>query len=136
MSAANIEIVRRFLDLGLTKRDFDGAFELAHRDAIFDWSNSLAPYRGVYHGAEQGREAWSAWLEAWERWDIDIVETIDLDAETLVVVTQVRAQGKGSGITVDAGGASLWRVRDGKIAYAKLFQSKEEALAAVSPPAT
>ena len=136
MSAANLDIVRRFLELGLTKRDFDAAFELAHPDAVFDWSNSLAPYRGVYQGAKQGKEAWSAWLEAWQRWDIDIVETIDLDAETLVVVTHVRAQGKGSGITVDAGGAGLWRVRDGKIAYAKLFQSKEEALAAVSPPAT
>jgi ketosteroid isomerase-like protein len=136
VSADNLEIVRRFLELGLTKRDFNGAFQLVQPDAEFDWSNSLAPYSGVYRGADQGREAWSAWLEAWERWDIDIVEAIELDAETLVVVTRVRAKGKGSGVTVDAGGAALWRVRDGKISYAKLFQSKDEALAAVSPPAT
>ena len=136
MSAPNLEIVRRFLDLGLTKRDFDGAFQLARPDAEFDWSNSLAPYRGVYHGAEEGRKAWISWLEAWERWDLDIVEAIEFDAETLVVVTHIRARGKGSGITVDAGGAGVWRVRDGKIVYAKLYQSKAEAVAAVSPPAT
>ena len=53
-----------------------------------------------------------------------------------MIVTHVRARGKGSGVTVEADGAGVWRVRDGKIAYAKLYQSKAEALAAVSRPAT
>ena len=54
MAAHNVEIVRRFLELASGDRDFDAAMELAHPDAEFDWSNSRAPYRGVYRGYRRG----------------------------------------------------------------------------------
>jgi ketosteroid isomerase-like protein len=59
---------------------------------------------------------------------------IEIDPETILVVNFVRARGKGSGIPVEARGASLWTVRDGKIMGAKLFRSKAEALEAVGVP--
>jgi hypothetical protein len=46
-------------------------------------------------------------------------------------VTLVRARGKGSGVVIEAHGASVWSVCDGKVTRAKLFQSKAEALEAV-----
>jgi ketosteroid isomerase-like protein len=136
VAGENVEIVRRFLDLTLERRDVEGAMQLVHPDAEMDWSNSRAPYRGVYRGYAEATAAWATWLEAWEEWHTEVKEAIDVDPETVVIVTRVRARGKGSGITVDAGGAGIWRVRDGKIAYAKLFQSKSEALAAISRPTT
>jgi ketosteroid isomerase-like protein len=132
----NLDVVRRFWDATTISRDFDAAVELAQPDAEFDWSESRAPYAGVYRGADEGKQLWSTWLEAWEVWEPHIDEAIEIDSETVVIVTSVVARGQGSGVTVEAGGASLWQVRDGKIAYAKLFQSREDALAAVSPPAT
>ena len=132
MSGANVELVRRLWDVLVTRRDFDGAMELVDRDGVFDWSNSRSPYAGVYRGEAEGRRLWATWLEAWEVWEQEITEAIEIDSETVLVVTSVRARGQGSGVTVQAAGASIWRVRDGKIDYAKLFQSKEEALAAVS----
>jgi ketosteroid isomerase-like protein len=136
MSADKVEIVRRFWDAIVIRREFDEAVQYVHADAEFDWSDSRAPYAGVYRGAAEGRQLWATWLEAWEVWVPQITEAIEIDPETAVIVTSVEARGQGSGVTVRAGGASLWQVRDGKIAYARLFQSKEEALAAVSPPAT
>jgi ketosteroid isomerase-like protein len=132
MAHANVEIIRRFLDLALRCRDLEAAMQLAHPDAEMDWSNSRAPYRGVYRGFDEAIGAWRTWLEAWEEWSTEVTEAIDIDPETLVIVTQVHARGRGSGITVEAEGAGVWQVRDGKIAYAKLYQSKAEALAAVS----
>ena len=136
MAAANAEIVSRFLKLSLADRNIEAALELAHLDAEMDWSNSIAPYRGVYRGAAEAMGAWQAWLEAWEEWSTEITEAIEMDPETLVIVTHIRARGKGSGVTVEAEGAGVWKVRDGKVAYAKLYQSKAEALAAVSRPAS
>jgi ketosteroid isomerase-like protein len=133
VSSANVETIRLFLTAALEHRDFDAALQLAHPDAEMDWSNSRAPYRGVYRGYEEATGAWFTWLEAWDEWRTDITEAIEVDPETVVIVTQIHARGRGSGVTVEAEGAGVWRVRDGKIAYAKLFQSKEEALAAVSP---
>jgi ketosteroid isomerase-like protein len=122
--------------LTLEHRDIDAAMEITHPDAEFDWSNSRAPYRGVYRGHAELVQYWQVWLDAWEEWITEIKEAIEMDSETIVVVTRVRARGKGSGVEVEAGGASLWQIRDGKIAYAKLFQSKSEALSAVTRPAT
>lgn len=132
MAGANVEILRRFWELAAGRRDFDAAMELVVDDAQFDWSDSRAPYRGVYRGRDEASSAWSGWLEAWEEWDPEITEAIEVDADTVVAVTAVRARGKGSGVQVRARGASVWTFREGKIASAKLFQSKSEALASVA----
>jgi ketosteroid isomerase-like protein len=107
-----------------------------HADVEFDWSNSRAPYVGVYRGEADVKDAWRTWLDAWDEWHPRIIESIEVDPETVVVVTEVHARGKESGVPVRAEGASVWRIRDGKIARAKLFQSKAEALAALSRRAT
>ena len=135
MAPSNTEIVRRFWELALVHRDLALAMGLTHADVVFDWSDSRAPYRGLYRGIDEVRGAWQTWLEAWDEWR-PAVEAIEVDPETVVIVTQVQARGKGSGVTVSAQGASVWNLRDGKITRGKLFQSKDEALAAVSPPAT
>jgi ketosteroid isomerase-like protein len=136
MPPANVEIVRRFWELATVHRDFDAAMELTHADVEFDWSDSRAPYRGVYRGSDEMKGAWQAWLEAWDEWKPEVVEAIEVDPGTVVVVTQVYARGKGSGVPVSAEGASVWSIRDGKILRGKLFQSKFEALASVKYPAT
>jgi hypothetical protein len=84
----------------------------------------------VYRGHAQIKDAWRVWLDAWEEWVLQIVEVTEIAPGTVLVVTQVRAHGQGSGVPVRAGGASLWTVRAGQIARAKIFQSKEDALAA------
>ncbi len=136
MSQENVEVVRRFWELAAVHRDFAVAMGLTHADVEFDWSDSRAPYSGLYRGIDEVRRAWQTWLEAWDEWKPEIVEAIEVDPETVVVVTQVQARGKGSGVTVHAQGASVWTIRDGKIARGKLYQSKAEALAAVSRPST
>ena len=129
--ANNTEIVRRFWDELSVRRDFDAAAALVHPDAELDWSASRAPYAGVYRGEAEGRRLWDTVSEAWDVWDPEIKEAIEVDSETVITVTVMEGKGRVSGVTVRAGGASMWRIRDGKIVYAKLFQSKDEALSAV-----
>jgi ketosteroid isomerase-like protein len=132
----NAELVRRVWQLAVVDRDFAAAMELAHADVEYDWSDSRAPYAAVYRGHDEIKGAWLAWLEAWDEWIPEIVEAIEVDPGTVVVVTRIHARGKGSGVPVRAEGASAWYIVDGKVARAKLYQSKAEALDAVSRPAT
>jgi hypothetical protein len=42
-------------------------------------------------------------------------------------------RGRGSGVEVDAVGAQLWTIRNGKVRSVKLYQSKADALEAAGP---
>jgi ketosteroid isomerase-like protein len=104
--------------------------ECAHPDIEFDWSASRSPYRDVYKGHEGVMRFREEQEEAWDRFTVEVVEAIPVDHERLVAVARVRGRGRGSGIDLEAGGAMLWRIRDGLILSGKLFQSRQEALEA------
>jgi ketosteroid isomerase-like protein len=124
------EVVRRLSDALWRERDLDSALELIHPKADFDWSDSRAPYRGHFRGHAEMMHAFQMMIDAWDEWHPEFEEVIDVDHDTVLIVTHVRARGKESGVPVEARGASLWSVQDGKVTQAKLFQSKTEALAA------
>jgi ketosteroid isomerase-like protein len=52
-------------------------------------------------------------------------------SERLITLDVARGRGKGSGIDMEARGAMLWTLQEGKIVRVKMFQTKEEALEAV-----
>src|SRR5947207_1930194 len=122
MSQENVEIVRKVIDLA--GRDPDANLRFIDAEAVWDWTASRAPYRGIYRGHEEIRRLWEAFLDAWDECIPEIQEAIEVDSETVLCVTHVRARGKGSGVLIDAHGAGVWSVRDGKVIRAKLFQSK------------
>ena len=130
MSQENVEIVRRF-ERSWSRQDLDAALECVDSEMEFDWSDSMGPFRGTYKGHEGIAEFWAQMLDAWEHFSPEMEEAIECGAEDLITVDVVRAQGKGSGVPIEARGAMLWTLRDGKIVRAKMFQTKEEALEAV-----
>ena len=133
MSQQDLEIVQRFED-SWTRRDLDAALECVHTDFEFDWSESMSPFVGTYKGHDGLARFWSEMLEAWEDFSPTIVEVIDRGPDGLITVVLVRARGKGSGIDMEARGAMLWTVQEGKIARVKMFQSKEDAVQAAADP--
>jgi ketosteroid isomerase-like protein len=125
----NIEIVRRFYD-SFTRRDLESALACADPAIEFDWSASRSPFRDVYQGHDGMERFWAEQEEVFEEFRVEIEEVVELDPERLITVTTVRGRGRGSGVTTEARGAMLWRVRDGAIVSGKLFQEKAEALEA------
>jgi ketosteroid isomerase-like protein len=129
MSEENVKIVRRVFD-SINRGDVDGALESAAEDFEMDWSNSIGPAKGIYRGKEQVREAWTSFVEAFDELRWDPLEIIEVDESRLIAVNHVRMRGRGSGIEVDAKGAQLWTISEGKGRKLKLYQSKAEALEA------
>jgi ketosteroid isomerase-like protein len=126
----NVQIVKGAID-SLNRRDLDQAVEAAHEDFEADWSNSIAPHRGVYRGRERARELFEAFLEAWDEFHWDPQELVEVDEARVLVVSRVRGRGRGSGVEVDATGAQLWTITGGEIRGVKLYQSRADALEAV-----
>ena len=130
MSQENVEIVRRFYKCW-NNHDLDGMLECVDGEVCIDWSESRGPQSGIYVGHEGVIVFRNDLLEAFDDFRVEPLDPIELDAERLVTVTEVRGRGKESRIPMQASGAVLWTVRDGRIVGGRLFQSKAEALEAV-----
>ena len=126
----NIALARRVID-AFNRADIDAVLEASSEDFEFDFSNSRGPLSGVYRGPEEAREFFSSFLEPWAALEVETEELMEVGDDRVLTVSEIRTRGQGSGAPVKATGAMIWTMRDGKLAAAKLFQSKEEALEAV-----
>jgi ketosteroid isomerase-like protein len=104
--------------------------ETIHPDMEFDWTESRAPFHGVYRGIEGMRRYWNEVQDAWERFRPEIDEVIDCGDGRVVTPATVRGRARASGIELEAHGTMLWVVRDDKIVSGKMFQTRDEALEA------
>jgi ketosteroid isomerase-like protein len=130
MSQENVEMVRRAI-ASVNRRDFHRALEEADDDFEMDWSNSISPQSGVYRGRERVHEIYASFRDAWDELRWDVQEVVDLDEARVLVVNRIRMRGRTSGVEVQATGAQVWTIRNGKLGTVKLFQSKADALEAV-----
>ena len=130
MSVENVALVRRFEE-SWRNQELDAALECVHDEIEFDWSDSIGPFVGTYRGHDGFTRFWNELLDAWERFSPEAVEFIECGPQELITLDVVRARGRGSGIDMESRGAMLWTLREGKIARAKMFQTKAEALEAV-----
>jgi ketosteroid isomerase-like protein len=128
MSQKNVEVVRRAHE-AFNRRDLDAMAVLSDPDCVMDWSRSISPQRGVYRG-RAGVEAWiSEITEAFESFEIHPLEYVPV-GDRIVVPARVQGRGRGSGVVVDAEGATVWELERGKVAKLTLFGTKEQALEA------
>jgi ketosteroid isomerase-like protein len=129
MRHQDVELVRRFTQ-SVANGDHDDAVRCLHDEGRWDWSESIAPFRGVYVGHEGLRRFFAESQETWDEFAPRIDEVIDYGDGRLVTLTTVSAHARDPGIQLQARAALLWTVRDGKIVEAKLFQTADDALQA------
>jgi ketosteroid isomerase-like protein len=115
------------------RRDFEVV--LVGLDPAFEYrpSRDLAPpdVEEVFRGHEGYLRLWEYWLDAFGdiRWDPQ--EILDL-GQSLLVTTEQRGRGVGSGVAVSKPVFQLFTVRDGMIARQDDFLDRSEALAAAA----
>src|ERR1700736_6428594 len=90
----------------------------------FDWSASLSSYRGIYSGKSEVERLYTDFLDSWAEISWDAEDLREMPGGRVIVTNHLRAVGHGSGVRVDARGTHLWRLREGKAAAVRLFQSR------------
>jgi ketosteroid isomerase-like protein len=126
MSQKNVELVRRAYD-GWARGDFSGG-EVFHPEVEFDMADW--PEQSTSRGLAAMRRTWQATLGSWDDFRAEADDFIDAD-EYVVVLTHVRARGKGSGAEVSADTATVWTFDAGKVVRLALYWDSAKALEAV-----
>jgi ketosteroid isomerase-like protein len=110
-------------------RDLAALIELTAPDVEWDWSRSIGPDNGVYHGPAAVRRFIRA---SWEHWDsITMIpeEVVEVGDDVLVSV-HVQLRGR-DGVEVEARGPHVQTWSGGRLTRYRLFQSHDEARAAL-----
>ena len=69
------------------------------------------------------------WLSSWHDWKIEVEDYV-ASGDHVVVLCRYSGKGSESGVSVEAPGAHLWTIRDGRGVRLEVFSSRERALAA------
>jgi ketosteroid isomerase-like protein len=114
------------------RRDVDALVELVDPDIEFhavtaDLAHDGQPYRGV----EGMRQYFADVARLWDELVLDPVEFRDR-GEVFLVTGRVWAH--GSGRVIDSSAGWIWRLRDGRVTYIRVFASAAEAEDAARDP--
>ena len=129
MSQENVEIVAR----GFAHYQETGEFldEASAPEFVWDMSTFTGwPEKQVYEGIEGAREFMRAWLDAWDDWELEVLEMHDAGDKVAAVVRQ-RGRSKSTGMEIDMTFVQVFTLKDGKQTRMEMYATREEGLAAV-----
>ena len=75
--------------------------------------------------------AWRDWLVPWDNYWTHVEEIVDIDDDRVLVLVRDHGQVRGSDAHVENISASIWTLRDGKIARIEFHVDRRTALEAV-----
>ena len=129
MSEENVEVVRRAVE-SFNELGFDGlgTSDLVTDDVEFH-EPPEQPAPRVARGREDVRKLGGEFDSAWEEHKSEPLEIRAVDADRVLLVTVEHFKGR-DGIEVEAPFASIFTLRDGKIARWQAFWDKQKALEA------
>ena len=143
MSQENVEIVRAvhppsgadltrlFADDSDAPARLEAAAPLYHPEFAFS-----APTLGGVGVRLDGKglpklvEAWREWMEPWEVYWTEVEDFIDAGDNRVLVLLRDHGRLRGSDAEVEQLAASLWTLRDRKIARIDFYPSRDQALEA------
>jgi ketosteroid isomerase-like protein len=128
MSQENVELVRSIY-ASWERGDFS-TVEWAHPE--IEYTIADGPTRGHWTGHAGLLEGFRHFLSAWEQLKVTATEYRELDDERILVLIRLAGRGKTSGMQlegVQAKGADVLHVRDGKVVRFTLYFDRDHAFA-------
>ena len=113
--------------------DLDAALAGFADEVVWEVCSDLAPDAAIYRGLEGIREFWTAWRQAFEDFQLEIVECEALDDRRVLVATTAHGVGAGSGIAMGSQPFfQLFELDGDVVVRVRLAASRETLLAAGS----
>lgn len=122
----NIEAVRRGFE-AMRRGDVEGL--LADCDPDIEFAAFVSQVEGHnYHGHEGMWKFFSDIREAWELWE-PVPEGFEGDGDMVLVTGTTNVRGKGSGMEMTMVWGQVFRLRDGKVHWTRIYTDRDEARA-------
>jgi ketosteroid isomerase-like protein len=146
MSLQNVELVRAVHPAGADLVEFFSADEAAvaafkdygpadsfAEDFEVRFISDSPDFNLAYRGVDGFVAGWRDWLEPWANYRMEVEDVLDAGDK---VVSLVRVSGKTArdGVTMEHSPASVWTIRDGKIAQVHFYLNREQAFEAAGFP--
>ncbi len=141
MSEENVDLVRAVHPPSGTKLS-DLFNEGADGSALEGLASLLTPDFKVVAGSPGGGiwvedrgldgllRTWREWLEPWDAYWTEVEEFVDAGRDHVLVLVRDRGRPRGSDAEVELLAASVWTLRDGKIARIEFHTDRKSALEA------
>jgi ketosteroid isomerase-like protein len=127
LSEENLETVRR-LAAAFNARDIDRFLPELHPEVEFHSLRAQLEGR-PYVGHEGARKMFADFDEDWDYLRLEVDELRDSE-EAVVATGRLLSRGRASRVDLDVPVAFIWRFRDGKVVYGKVFSEEAAALRA------
>lgn len=108
------------------RREIDALLALADPEIVADVPAGM-PNGGTFRGQDEYRAWLGNWLDAWERFSIEVVELEPVGERCVVASVIQRGTGKGSGIPVEMSVFYVAEVRAGRLRSLRLRPELELA---------
>jgi ketosteroid isomerase-like protein len=125
MSQENVELTRQAFEHYLRT----GELQWESVDPEVEVHDHDIPDAGTYRGHDGYRKWLEDWGEAWDSFSMEPERWIDA-GDQVVLIFQMTARGKGSGVEVKRRDAIVWTVSDGKTVRIDYYNNEAQALEA------
>lgn len=127
--SANSDLVRRAY-AGFNERGTPDPARFTD-DFVWDMSTFTGwPEKPRYPGYDGANEFLRNWIESFDDWALELRDAVDA-GDHVVAVCHQSGRSKSTGAAVAMDFAQVWTVRDGKLAYMRMYDDVGEALASV-----
>ena len=123
-----VEVVRRSND-AFNRRDVEGMLALSDPQIEVEDIPEL-PEAKLFRGHDGLRELLDLNWEPWARVAVEVERLIEVDDETVLMLTRNRWTVRESGVEIVQARASIFTVRAGKIVRAQFYANQDSALEA------
>jgi ketosteroid isomerase-like protein len=123
-----VDIAELFRDDKMAEAAWAAVSSVVHDD--LESSIVSQGVRSTYRGFDGLRAAWVDWLAPWDSYYAVIEDVIDL-GDRVLVLPRDHGRRKDLATDVEQRGASVYTVRDDKVARVEFYTNRDEALEAV-----
>jgi ketosteroid isomerase-like protein len=121
-----VELTRGTLQAA-NRRDWDALMSLHPPDSVWDASRFDL---GIYEGPAEIRGLFESWVSAYDEWEIELGEVVNIGHGVVLVVSHQKARLAGSAAYLEGREALLFQWLDGKISRVTAYPGVDEARAA------
>ena len=102
---------------------------VAWADPRIEFVGIDGPEAGSWKGLASLAEGWSGFLSTWETYRTEADEYRELNDGRVLVLMRGLGRGKTTGMEVDHRGATVFRIRGGKVSSLVIYWERDRALA-------
>jgi ketosteroid isomerase-like protein len=120
----NVEVVQRIFD-ALQRRDVEGMLPVC--DPELEFISLIGAVEGRSSHGHEGMRMFVADLsQAWDVWQ-PVAEHFESAGDAVLAIGQTHLRGKGSGVEIEISWGQVFRFRNGKVLWSRIYSDRADA---------